>query len=261
LAAGESKVWVKVPSGSEVQFSAEAARHLLGDKPSPPKMSAPSEAELKGKTSDELAEMANIARGQGNYPGKEITLQRIRSERLRRQAKQGAAVPGQKISDQGVPDGTYYRPSPGGLVKAFKTNGMSAFFDNPEEAKKWLNGDPTAKQHQQAGPVHIPGKGVIGGRRSGPATGKVTLEKSGAETKVHLDGRHIGTVKKNTQGSPVYGRTKVTIGHTAPRGWRSREAAGGPTIGTTHATRAEAVKAVVDNHHRNQAYDRKSRAR
>jgi hypothetical protein len=45
----------------------------------------PSETELKGKSDTQLAEMANIARGQGSYPGKELTLQRIRSEQIGRQ--------------------------------------------------------------------------------------------------------------------------------------------------------------------------------
>ena len=59
--------------------------------PSPPKIPAgvPSEAELRDKTPDQLAEMANITRGQGSYPGRELTLQRIRSEQQRREFERG----------------------------------------------------------------------------------------------------------------------------------------------------------------------------
>ena len=45
----------------------------------------PSEAELRDKTPAQLQEIANITRGQGDYPGRELTLQRIRSEQIRRQ--------------------------------------------------------------------------------------------------------------------------------------------------------------------------------
>lgn len=222
----------------------------------------PSEAELRDKTPAQLAEMANITRGQGSYPGRELTLQRIRSEQVRRQT---SPKPVAKVSPesarqtkanvktreltarQGQHPGSPTPPK----VQAMK----DLYYQYLDMLSKETPGSSRYKAINQEVQKY---KRMIQGAGSPPKGDEPKLELVGGQspsqpTEVHLVGYgKIGRVKKNTSGKVVYGSTKVAVGYTSPKGWRAHDASG-KLITETAPTRQAAMDAVLKAHQEKQA--------